>query len=756
MKINDCVKKITRYLSSDGSQPLIVDVANSKDLDEILMNFKVDRNEFISANMFSMDDELPKMDSLFEKISNNDKNLFVSGLSAFLMLQGETELHSSLKNILSLSVNKPVVVFTYQCEKYLQFNDPRIARQICFVSGEKTSITKLIFVPKSMSKMVKENSILGVHKIAEAMEKRNNGEIHVVSAKNKGCFPASMIMICNSDNVYEMLCAKDSSLTVIAENMGTADNWEYLSSLFVGNKMFKDVVACEFLGSANLNMALGNYNSYSENKKWLYFVALKIYGAQNNQYLDRVAKKLNNGKDFIQTIFRYILDIDYGDLEFYKMYALRKELIVSQDDFIAESIDYCKVIRQKEKNAIRYLTDASCQEKELLFELLDKYSCEFESSEIEAILSYVYPAVASYLDTYNFKNDLLNRYFSLYKYGKVTNKLSPELDLLVEEQAISRDYNSILEPRSSKLYYVDKCNSQLYFIDALGVEYLSYIIKKCSEADLGVKISIGCATLPTLTRTNKEFVKEFEGLNLPICSIKDLDELKHHGIEEYGYQKTTLPIHLIKELEIIDKIINEIKLKLAQDICQKVIVVSDHGTSRLAVIKEDANICTMNGQGEHSGRCCLKCEGDVQPEFAASENGYWVMANYGRFKGGRRSIVEVHGGATIEEVAVPIIEIFKLEEKLEIKVITPEITVQRRENAVIKLFSTSKLEDAYIVINGVSYDAEAVDENIYRVEILGIRKANEYSFDLYSGDNQLAEGLTFIIKSKAIVEKNML
>ena len=47
---------------------------------------------------------------------------------------------------------------------------------------------------------------------------------------------------------------------------------------------------------------------------------------------------------------------------------------------------------------------------------------------------------------------------------------------------------------------------------------------------------------------------------------------------------------------------------------------------------------------------------------ATDENGYWCIANYDQFKGGRKTGVEVHGGATLEEVAIPIIT-FTLKDK---------------------------------------------------------------------------------------------
>ncbi|MEI3158007.1 MAG: hypothetical protein V8T08_00050, partial [Monoglobus pectinilyticus] len=72
-------------------------------------------------------------------------------------------------------------------------------------------------------------------------------------------------------------------------------------------------------------------------------------------------------------------------------------------------------------------------------------------------------------------------------------------------------------------------------------------------------------------------------------------------------------------------------------------------------------------------------DADVKSEFATEEDGFWVIANYDRFKGGRKANVEVHGGATLEEVVVPIIEITKFAEDIEVSIIEKVITVSFRK-----------------------------------------------------------------------------
>ncbi len=88
--------------------------------------------------------------------------------------------------------------------------------------------------------------------------------------------------------------------------------------------------------------------------------------------------------------------------------------------------------------------------------------------------------------------------------------------------------------------------------------------------------------------------------------------------------------------------------------CKAFVITSDHGASRLAVIHKQEEPYNTDTQGLHSGRCC-KEPSNVNISYAISENGYLVLADYGRFRGSRKANVEVHGGASLEEVLVPVI-----------------------------------------------------------------------------------------------------
>ena len=175
----------------------------------------------------------------------------------------------------------------------------------------------------------------------------------------------------------------------------------------------------------------------------------------------------------------------------------------------------------------------------------------------------------------------------------------------------------------------------------------------------------------------------------------------------------------------------------------------------------------MESAGKHSGRCCPKSEIDVRPDSAADADDFWALANYDRFKGSRKANVEVHGGATLEEVVVPIIEITYLSSSIEVKLMpidaaatftgTPEIIVSFRKKAAIRIFATQKLMDVSIEIDGHTYDAEPIDDNFYLVkEMSEIRNAKKYTVNVFACGNKIADSLPLIVKKESGSEKSIL
>lgn len=764
MLCQDAITKIEKYLASDTGMPLIVNVQNRNDLAAIEFHFSVGTNRFVDASLFGNKDETPQYDRVFQEMHNANSPLFIRGLSVFMKLEGEQVLSFNLRSIKGMQIDGHVIILTYQCAKYLQFDDIRIkARsQVICIDGEVDIVPKVIFINPKYKSSGLANCVDGIGGIASKIEKCAEPVVYVKTAKHQKDFSNSIFMIKEIESPYDALLMRDPMTSALPREYGTDRQWEYASDLMVEDKKWSNLVIEQFGSTNNLDNSIPNYNNLTNNNRWLFFIALKLYGAKNNAYLGEVAREVERSDKLVHAVYRTILSMDYSAIDYPQRYDERKRILkyIEDNRNHNEVMEYCKVVLSKGKSALWYLTDQTEEEKKKVIELLDQYGSEYSKDELKTILQVVYPELAAYLGTYRFKNELLDTYFEQYKYQKVINKLLPEFKALVDEQALKREYNAILQPRSS---YIEKISTQdtiIYFIDAMGVEYLSFILHCCDKSGLlATNVTICKSELPSLTFLNKEFVDAFKQAGCKIIDVKKLDENKHHGTENFDYQSTKLPLYFIEELKILSDTIIDANKRIRSGECNRVILISDHGASRLAVLNENENQWEMSVKGEHSGRCCPTTDIGTKPDASTEENEFWVLANYDRFKGGRKANVEVHGGASLEELTVPIIEIIKKPESIETFVLDEykTIYVSYKKQASIKFYISEKLENISILIEGKYYDAVKADsEYVYEVNMPDIKKAKEYSCDIYAGNNLIATGLRFAVKKEGSSERNLL
>lgn len=758
MRLDDCIGGIDRYLNSDDHSPRLVNVQNYEDLEVLIQRFSVGRNVTLSVTDYSEHDENPKMDDLWSLLGKASGNVFVKGLTTQLKLLGENVLYRELQNFTTQTFNAHIVVLCYQCDKYLRFSDSRATRLVYAVDGTKTSVPELIFTLPKLPVPIDSVYACGVEHIADLAEKMNGGRIYVKSNKHKSNYPHSLCYIVEENEAFDLLCNFDNATNALNIKYGSEEQWIYALTEVTNVGSWGELINREFSVTTNLRLIVGSWKTFADEKKWLYFIALNMYGAGESWCLNEAISNAENLNSLLKQIYRSILSVNYHSADFWEKYNERKELIEAFGHSEDEVIDFLQMVRSKQVNAIYYLTDGSMMEKERMFELLDEYGAEMKRNEVNEIISHVYPALYDYLQPYRFQNESLKNYFQEYKYQKVINKIFPEFMDIVERQAKDREFNLWLSPRSEKIEELNKTGARLYFVDAMGVEYLSYILARCKEYNLMADIQICRCELPSITKLNKEFLEVFSDV---APDIKRLDDIKHHGEESFDYRQSKIPVHLIRELEIIDEVISDIRKRLISGSIERAYIIADHGASRLAVINEHENQWEMVSKGEHSGRCCPISDADVQSDYALEANGFWVLANYDRFRGGRKASVEVHGGATLEEVVVPIIELTQITGEYEV-FITSQLPVEIsfRKKAELQLFSKTKLAGVTVCVNGKRienqyYDAEPQGNNLYMVHMPNVKTAGDYTMDVYSNNNFVTK-LQFSVKKEGSSERSIL
>lgn len=751
--------KIDHYLSKTRNYPLIIDAQNRNDIQSIKNRFRLGKNQFISIDNFMTPDGAIREEDVLKKIGDSKTDLFITGLAPAYMLYGRSKLKSILNDFIHLETHRHVIILTYQCKGYFCWDDPRLRNRYCIIEGLSDNVPDIVFIKGSVSV---DNIFEGLNHMEEVVETRHIASCYIRTARSAGEFENSIYRISEINTSYSLLINTLPNYCNVPEEYGIPTQWDFAYEEYQKTNSWDLAYDKKFGNHEQLISRLKDTYTFTENENWFLLLGLKIYTRPNDEYLANAIHTSSSVSELIGHIYTDILQIEPMSPNFNKKYQIRKKLVNEiKDDLATQS--FCNQIITEQFDSIYYLTDNTVQEKELIFQIINNNKNNFDRTHLIDALKIVYPDLSAYLAQYQFKDTFLTEYFTQYKYLKVINSISADFLNIVDTQSIEHDFYKLLDTRESVLDSIDKDTSQLFFIDALGVEYLSLIMEECKYLKLYPKIHICRCELPSITSCNKGFLSEFKESN--IVSPKELDELKHHGHLDQDYQHTKLPIHIIDEIEILKKYLKKIKTTLLEGHYKKIIIISDHGASRLAVINEHETLIQMNSKGLHSGRCCLKSDIDDKPDYAIDAGDFWAIANYNRFKGGRKADVEVHGGATLEEVTIPIIELELLNKEINLKIITdddnketniPVVLVSFRKKASFSLMSSTELDQPYVIIAGKKYEATQTKNKSYHIVALDLKKPGIYLVEVYSSGIKIEKDLNIRIENESGRERKIL
>lgn len=724
------IDSVKKYLTSSVNTPYFLFVSDGQyatAMDEL----SILGLDFVPVSSFcNNDDKRPDIDGLFSYIKNagesgNRKKFVVTGLGELLALRGNDEATRTLSWLKDNNVGEAKVVVLLRGLASLIVGmqaDPRFdSRRFSVVDKAECDLSFILAAPA-----VGLSALLGFKAMLAELESGRCGTVVVNTAINldKAIFTVHPI-----SNAYEGIKFLTTGFA-LARSCGSDARWaELLTELNQSNCSLDEVFEKHNLGN-NLESDFYARIAGSDYCNWLYFICLKSKtDTLQNGYLRFVLDKTNRFEEFGGNVLNTIIDIPHMDKRFPSFYSERKALVEKFHE--SDIADFVVNNRQVVSESIYKLTDGTEAEREEIIAWLSK-------NNMVPQLDGIYPALAAYLKKYIFKcpelADELTEYFEEYKRQKLSNNIEPEFLEKVDALAQSRKFNR-LPTRNVIMDSVDKNDTYLYWLDALGVEYLSLIESLAQKRGLSVRVNIARAELPTITAINRDFYDTWQGLKE---KNDELDDTKHRDKGGYNFTNNELPIHLAKELDIITAMIDKAATKLALGHCKRFLIVSDHGASRLAVLRRKEEKYDTDTKGEHSGRCS-KLFHPYDLPFAAEAKEYLVLADYGRFKGSRAANVEVHGGASLEEVVVPVIELSLKDGSVTVKLVDETVTVDFRTGTEIKLFFNSPVQNISAVLNGKQYSASQIDANNYSVKLPDTKRAGDYSADIYAGDNLIGK-----------------
>lgn len=696
----EAVKRVQEYLHSTVSYPFFVVADGSVEYNSILSRCpsltRIKTSDYCTENSFA------DYDSLCDDIQNDSGHRILLGLGDCAALSGETGVLGRVKD---LPISGKLVVLCRGIRAHIaklneadqKFN----ARRYCVVNASLDYA--VVWVSPTVYFPIAHNGLQGLLRVLEAGKK---GTLYVQTE-------LPLLSTRSLMSAYEAILEKTPGFPVEA----SALNDEYWS---------------EYLQDSDLDEP--------DLLHWKTYLRMRLYPVDSG-YLKLVMSSAVDYETYRKRLFDALLDIPVKQRDFWALYEERKNLLKNLTG--EEASWYVANTTQKDMDRICYLTDNTEAERFSIIKELVRLG------RIPTALPIIYPALSKYLAEYAFhcKNaDVFTAYFGRYKNQKLMNAVETDFLSQVIELATdgNRIYNS-LETRGTLVENLDDGKKTLYWIDALGVEYLGYIQAAAKDLGLRISVQIGRAVLPTITCLNKDFYESWKGRK---AQTKKLDDIKHKGEQSFNYESEKLPIHLAAELKVIDEALNWAKEELVQNRASTVVIASDHGASRLAVRNNVENKWKMATTGEHSGRCCPTNEVDVKPDTATEEHGYWVLANYDRFQGGRRSSVEVHGGASLEEVLVPVIQLRLLHGTIELKNLTETAWSSWDEDPFIEIFSLTRIDALAVRFNDRLYQSEPAGENRHKVTFKGFKRSGTYTADVLDGDNLIGT-VTFTIEKRS-------
>ena len=765
--MDQCFDRIEAYCQKEiTGHPLLVNTENAHDFQCLVKRMQLDGNKTCVFVHDYCGKGLPQIDALFRDVKK--KGCFVViGLSSYVMLLGKKRAEELMARLQELSVAGHVIVLLSHMKEIRlsrMQQDQHLSYRVLLLEGDPTPLPSIYLASpeeNSFGQLVLPNIQALLEKLEQYDPVGGETSFAVRTSLHKEVFSESMYSIRSSKGIYkELLRAFPVLKGDLEESWGTKEDWERFAQEWKECLSWGALAEKHFGIDAHFSAILEReYEQADTYETWLYWLLLKVQGASEDAYLSYALGKSRHWRDLWEHIFLSLSSLSFQMREFEKYCEGRKRLLRLLEGQTIPATwvsEYQDAIAQKGRDAIWYLFAGTAWEEKMLFQCLADY--DYTKEEVMGVLKTHFPDLFAYMKSFTFTMHqkvperlvpLLTKYFDDYKWQKLMNHLTPDFKAQVNTLAEHRVYNQF-PIRSLALSQMKKENTMMYFVDALGVEYLSYISEKCKTYGLLLSIQVVHGELPSITSQNTEF------MNPGVINIKDLDELKHES-QTYNYEKQKIPLHLVAELKAIDGVLQTIRDGLLMKEMKSAIIISDHGATRLAVLNDEeygAEFIVGESKGQHSGRCC-QVEEDPGIPFAAYENGYAVLANYMRFKGSRKADVEVHGGATLEETLVPLLQISLKPKDPMVEFQPALVQLRKKEVGELLLVTNFDMADPYIIVNGKIYRGK-LDTHRRRaiIPLPDMKRTHDYMADIYDGDTLLKEQVAFHVK-KEVAKDNL-
>lgn len=469
---------------------------------------------------------------------------------------------------------------------------------------------------------------------------------------------------------------------------------------------------------------MGKWNNMPVSHKM--FVELWLSMHPDGSYTEHCFRNAKNIDNVPDSVMLEIFNVRHDKPEWIEEYnQLVAVMAIAPDERFFKELDKIPVYETR----LDFMTGKSTKERIYLIRMVGKWmKADYEQVSGSEKLRQIYPELSFYLNhTVHQKDVDLKEYLARYKAHKLENTLPDD-----EDVHFAGFQTDIYDNRYSTLADNIDSDTVILWIDALGVEWLPLLNWTISEHCDGtvVSTSVGQANLPTETCYNDLW----NSMDIPYSKLDKLDKLAHKGvIDEPDYYAC-----IEEELAFVAGLHKHVTNLLKEH--HRVIITGDHGTSRLAArffhVKDgfsapaDTTVCSH-------GRYCKTTDdtGYIMPNTRAFKRAdgfeYIVFTNYDHFKQSgfaagadddNAIFGEVHGGATPEEMLVPIIVIDSIfETPLSANWDKNNVKIMMKK-ARLSLSFSKPVQTLQLKIAGINADVSPADGGIrWNVVVPGIK-----------------------------------
>ena len=503
--------------------------------------------------------------------------------------------------------------------------------------------------------------------------------------------------------------------------------WEELASCIDVTDFDFDVFVNQRFNTLNLNDENAFVQTWFEYKdtfsRWLlktYFV----WKSGERSYLIRVLENVTSlsTSDLFSQIATHIFDEPLDEASIGQRLSLLKEEKRQhvQIKSLAEQKVKAKLsamAADPERGplfAMKYMSPLTLSEQCLMVEWVGQG--KVEKNDIKNL----FPELYAYLLPSSIKtgkgNGWTNEYFQEYCLSKVGNQetgsLAKKLKELNGSQVSFETWRDGFKTVKTLMHNRQDIDIY-YWIDGLGVDWIPFMTQVIDKhkAD-GVflnEIYVAASELPTVTSVNKTKLDELA--NGKLEKIGDVDKFAH--------TQKTYPAYLVEEFRIVEDAISKV-LSLYNG--KKIAFVSDHGISYMAQFGVGLNLAGV--ETDHAGRCGHWLKGSAQTDnnYIVLDDGQTLCSLNNNSLSAKTPMGQgAHGGATPEEVLVPIIIVSnqKNANAYSAKLQSSEIVAS---SPVLRytIKGLSSIDTPFVTYNDVDYALHNIGGDVYESERLNL------------------------------------